>query len=209
DQASLLRIRRLHRWIHERRSRGPRVRDRRVDIRQVAASNRDLRKLVREERFRGDLYYRLAVFPIRIPPLRERIEDVPAIARDITRRIGAEMDRPIELTPAALRALQSHSWPGNIRELKNVLERGVLLSEDTVIDSGDLALESEAFADGRAPNVTLREMEKLHIFRVLEEEDGRVTRAAARLGIPRSSLYQKIRKLGTTRGSGAPVPAKG
>jgi len=182
------------------------VRDRQVDIRLVAASNRDLRKLVREEGFRSDLYYRLAVFPIRIPPLRERIEDVPALARDIAGRLGAELGRPTELTPAALSALQGHSWPGNIRELKNVLERTILLSDDTVIDRSDLALDGEPFSDD--PNVTLREIERLHISRVLEEENGRVARAATRLGIPKSSLYQKMRKLHAARVNGTPAPTK-
>ncbi len=176
------------------------VHDRHVDIRLVAASNRDLRKLIREERFRSDLYYRLSVFPIRIPPLRERIEDVPALARDIAGRLGAELGRSIELTPAALSTLQGHQWPGNIRELKNVLERTILLSDDPVIDRSDLALDGEPFSDN--PNVTLREIERLHISRVLEEEDGRVARAATRLGIPKSSLYQKMRKLHAARANG-------
>jgi DNA-binding NtrC family response regulator len=104
--------------------------------------------------------------------------------------------------------LQSYYWPGNIRELKNVLERTILLSDDPVIDRSDLALDGEPFSDEGDPNVTLREMERLHISRVLEEEDGRVARAATRLGIPRSSLYQKMRKLHAARANGTLAPTK-
>ncbi len=102
--------------------------------------------------------------------------------------------------------MQGHSWPGNIRELKNVLERTILLSDAPVIDRSDLALDGEPFSDD--PNVTLREIERLHISRVLVEEDGRVARAATQLGIPRSSLYQKMRKLHAARVNGTPAPAK-
>jgi DNA-binding NtrC family response regulator len=104
--------------------------------------------------------------------------------------------------------LQNHCWPGNIRELKNVLERTILLSDGPVIDSSDLAMDGEPFTNEGEANVTLREMERLHISRVLQEEDGRVARAATRLGIPRSSLYQKMRKLHAARANGTQAPTK-
>jgi DNA-binding NtrC family response regulator len=104
--------------------------------------------------------------------------------------------------------LQNHCWPGNIRELKNVLERTILLSDGPVIDSSDLAMDGEPFTNEGEANVTLREMERLHISRVLQEEDGRVARAATRLGIPRSSLYQKMRKLHAARANGTLAPTK-
>jgi DNA-binding NtrC family response regulator len=171
------------------------VHDRRVDIRLIAASNRDLGRLVRDQRFRSDLYYRIAVFPIRIPSLRERPEDIPAIARDLAERLALGLGRgPVELTSSAVAALQTHSWPGNIRELKNVLERALLLSDGARVDLKDLPLEQDATLE--ESNLTLGDLERRHIAQVLAEEDWRVPRAAARLGIPRSSLYQKIKKLG-------------
>ena len=137
--------------------------------------------------------------PARVPRLR--------VVLDPGNGMGA-LGASVLVGPAALGALQSHCWPGNIRELKNVIERTILLSDDPVIDRGDLALDGEPFSDEGEANVTLREIERLHISRVLKEEDGRVARAATRLGIPRSSLYQKMRKLHAARANGRPAPAK-
>ncbi|HWQ35182.1 MAG TPA: sigma-54 dependent transcriptional regulator [Blastocatellia bacterium] len=173
------------------------VRDREVDIRLIAATHQDLSLLVREKKFRSDLYYRISTIPLHLPPLRERREDIPLIARQLLTSLAAELGRgQIELEVPAVRALQSYSWPGNIRELRNVLEHAVILSDRNSITPQDLRFailrdESGASYDTA---LSLLEVEKRHIARVLQEEGGHVERAAARLGIPRSSLYQKLRK---------------
>jgi DNA-binding NtrC family response regulator len=154
------------------------VRDRQVDVRLIGATHQDIGQLVREKKFRDDLYFRISTIPLAFPALRERIEDIPDMARYL------------------LRALQSYSWPGNVRELRNVIERAVLLSEQKQIGLKDLHFDGHTsvgapFFDTR---LTLVELEKQHIERVLQEEKGRVEKAAKRLGIPRSSLYQKIKK---------------
>ncbi len=177
------------------------VRDRQVDVRLVAATHRDLAQAQREGRFRADLYYRISTIPLRVPPLRERVEDVEAIALSLLAGIAADLGRaPAALAPAALEALQAYPWPGNVRELRNVLERAVLLSGEQVLQRKDLRFEAQA-STGEAwdTSLTLAELEQRHIERVLRQEGGRVEAAARRLGIPRSSLYEKIRRLGLAR----------
>jgi DNA-binding NtrC family response regulator len=167
------------------------VSDRSVDIRLVAATHQDLAALVGEKRFRSDLYFRISAIPLLVPPLRERVEDIPALARVV---LGSR----VELAPDAERALAAHPWPGNIRELRNVLERAVLLSGRTLLAAGDLQLPRASAAAPPADDssLTLRELERRHIEAVLREERGHVERAARRLGIPRSSLYVKIKQHG-------------
>jgi DNA-binding NtrC family response regulator len=173
------------------------VRDRQVDVRLIAATHQDLGKLVREKRFRDDLYFRVSTIPLAFPPLRERVEDIPTVAQYLLEKVAADLSRgEIKLEPESIRALQSYSWPGNIRELRNVIERAVLLSEHRTISIKDLQFDGNSanrstYLDS---NLTLMELEKQHIERVLREEQGRVEKAARRLGIPRSSLYQKIKK---------------
>lgn len=173
------------------------VRDRQVDVRLIAATHQDLGKLVREKRFRDDLYFRVSTIPLAFPPLRERVEDIPTVAQYLLEKVAADLSRgEIRLEPESIRALQSYSWPGNIRELRNVIERAVLLSEQRTISIKDLQFDGNSanrstYLDS---NLTLMELEKQHIERVLREEQGRVEKAARRLGIPRSSLYQKIKK---------------
>lgn len=173
------------------------VRDRQVDVRLIAATHQDLGKLVREKRFRDDLYFRVSTIPLAFPPLRERVEDIPTVAQYLLEKVAADLSRgEIKLEPESIRALQSYSWPGNIRELRNVIERAVLLSEQRTISIKDLQFDGNSanrstYLDS---NLTLMELEKQHIERVLREEQGRVEKAARRLGIPRSSLYQKIKK---------------
>jgi DNA-binding NtrC family response regulator len=174
------------------------VRDRQVDIRLIAASHQDLNHLVREKKFRSDLYFRISTIPLTIPPLRSRTEDIPLMANYLLERIATDMGRgQMELTPDAIRALQAYSWPGNIRELRNALERAVLLSEGKVIHRHDLYFDThteseDMWSDGT--NLTLLELEQQYITRVLQEEDGNVDRAAKRLDVPRSSLYQKLKR---------------
>jgi DNA-binding NtrC family response regulator len=175
------------------------VRDRQVDVRLIAATHQDLARAVRDNRFRSDLYYRVSTIPLVVPPLRERLEDMELIAQNLLDGLAADLGRgTLSLAPDALAALKAYPWPGNIRELRNVLERAVLLCEGRVLGRRDLRFEPAAPADDPAASatLTLEEMERLHIERVLQAERGHVESAARRLGIPRSSLYQKIKRLG-------------
>lgn len=177
------------------------VRDRGVDIALIAATHQDLDLHVREKQFRSDLYFRISTIPLRVPPLRERPEDVVIIARNLLEKISADLSRgKFELDQDAERVLGAYSWPGNIRELRNVLERAALLSEKPTLGPRDLRFDSALAGDAQNGDgkLTLLEIEKKHIERVLEEERGHVERAAERLGIPRSSLYQKIKRHGIT-----------
>ncbi|MGH9968535.1 MAG: sigma-54-dependent transcriptional regulator [Pyrinomonadaceae bacterium] len=173
------------------------VRDRQVDVRLIAATHQDIGELVREKKFRDDLYFRVSTIPLAFPSLRERIEDIPIMAEYLLDKLSTDLGRgEFELEPDCIKALQTYSWPGNVRELRNVIERAVLLSEQKTIRFKDLHFDGHA---GRPAayldsSLTLNELEKQHIERVLREEQGRVERAATRLGIPRSSLYQKIKK---------------
>jgi DNA-binding NtrC family response regulator len=173
------------------------VRDQQVDVRLIAATHQDIGELVRQKKFRDDLYFRISTIPLSFPPLRKRIDDIPVVAQYLLDKVSADLGRgEIQLQDDCLKALQAYSWPGNVRELRNVIERAVLLSEGKSISLKDLNFEGHANVG--APNsdsrLTLLELEKQHIQRVLEEERGRVEKAANRLGIPRSSLYQKIKK---------------
>jgi len=174
------------------------VRDRRVDIRLVTATHQNLAELVREKKFRNDLYFRISTVPLRVPALRERAEDVPALAEQILEALAARWGHAkITIADDAAAALAGHSWPGNIRELRNVLERAVLLSGRSVLLRKDLRFDAaEAAAAPYDLDRTLLDVEKQHIERVLRAEGGRVEAAAKRLGIPRSSLYQKIKAFG-------------
>lgn len=173
------------------------VRDRQVDVRLIAATHQDLGQLVRERRFRDDLYFRISTIPLSFPALRERLEDIPTLAQYLLDKVSADLGRgELRLDQSCIQALQAYSWPGNIRELRNVIERAVLLSDQKNITLNDLHFDGHTqvgapFLDSR---LTLLELEKQHIERVLQEERGRVEKAARRLGIPRSSLYQKIKK---------------
>jgi len=173
------------------------IRDRQVDVRLIAATHQDIGQLVRDKKFRDDLYFRVSTIPLAFPSLRERVEDIPILATYMLDKLSSDLGRgEIELDEESIRALQAYSWPGNVRELRNVIERAVLLSEQKTITLKELRFDGHA--GSRAPaydsNLTLLELEKQQIERVLTEERGRVEKAAKRLGIPRSSLYQKIKK---------------
>jgi DNA-binding NtrC family response regulator len=174
------------------------VRDRRVDIRLLSATHQNLGELVRDKRFRNDLYFRVNTIPLTVPALRERAEDVPALAAEILETLAARWGHAkIALDVDAASALAGYSWPGNIRELRNVLERAVLLSGRPVIERKDLRFgAAEPAAAPYDLDRTLIEVEQQHIERILRAEGGRVEAAAKRLGIPRSSLYQKIKRFG-------------
>jgi DNA-binding NtrC family response regulator len=163
----------------------------------IAATHQDIGQLVRDKKFRDDLYFRISTIPLSFPALRERIEDIPTMAQYLLNKVAVDLGRgELRLDDSSIQALQAYSWPGNIRELRNVIERAVLLSDQKSITLKDLHFDGHAqlgtpFLDTR---LTLLELEKQHIERVLNEERGRVEKAAKRLGIPRSSLYQKIKK---------------
>jgi DNA-binding NtrC family response regulator len=181
------------------------TRDRRVDVRLIAASHQDIVKLIREKQFRSDLYFRINTIPLTTPSLRDRVEDIPVLAEYFLRRLPHDLGTrgDCELSEGALRALQSYSWPGNIRELRNVLERAILLSDNKVLREKDLHFDipTEPPASSQTAIRTLEEMEKDYIEQVLSIEGGRVEAAAKRLGIPRSSLYGKIKQYGLGRHS--------
>ncbi len=176
-----------------------------VDVRLVAATNRDLAAMVADGCFRSDLYYRLNVFPLVLPPLRERSDDIPPLVRHFTQRFARRMGRRIETIPSAvMEALVRYPWPGNIRELQNVIERAVILSHGSSLQVplGDLqsAAAHDPAATGEA--VTLADAEREHILDALREAGwvvGGPKGAAARLGMKRSTLLWKMKKLGVSR----------
>jgi len=172
-----------------------------VDVRIIAATNRDLRKASETGQFRDDLYYRLNVIPITLPPLRERLEDVPLLVEHFLEHLNLEMSHRIEeVSAGALSALMRYHWPGNVRELRNVLERGMVVAKGSLIMAEDLGLD--AGAPRQAPvdvTLSLDEVEHRHIAAVLHHGGGNVTQAARTLGIDRVTLYNKIKKYGLRR----------
>jgi len=174
----------------------------RTDARLIAATNRDLRQMVEQQKFREDLFYRLNVFPIDVPALRERSEDIPLLVNHFAQRFARQMNRTIETIPAeTMAALKRYPWPGNIRELQNVIERAVIVceTETLVIDENWLSRESAKVQPlSRSLSEELVAREKERIEAALAETRGRVSGpsgAATKLGIPRSTLDSKIRSL--------------
>jgi formate hydrogenlyase transcriptional activator len=176
------------------------VRTIKVDVRLVAATNRDLAQMIAAREFRSDLYYRLSVFPLSLPPLRERTADIPKLVRYFTQKYARRMNKRVERIPAeAMDALTVYAWPGNVRELENLIERAVILTRGTSLEI-PLA-ELRVTAEASTP-VTLQDAERDHIRRVLDQSNGVVggpNGAAARLGMKRTTLQSKMKKLGITR----------
>jgi len=174
----------------------------RVNVRLVAATNCNLAKLVAERRFRSDLYYRLNVFPIPVPPLRDRLEDIPLLVQHFVAKYSERMGKRIDLIPAdAMKALAACSWPGNIRELQNVIERSVILTSGNTL-SLPLAKRPTASLDSAPEPVTLEDAERSHICSTLKQTKGVIAGpngAAARLAMKRSTLYFRMQKLGISR----------
>jgi formate hydrogenlyase transcriptional activator len=169
-----------------------------IDVRLVAATNRNLTQMMGDKLFRSDLYYRLKVFPITLPPLRDRSDDIPDLVRYFTRKYAAKMDRRIERIPSeAMRALVSWPWPGNVRELENFIERSVILSRGPSLRA-PLA-ELRAAAVETTGGSTLEDMEREYIRRVFREAGGVISDAATRLGVPRTTLNAMMKKLGISR----------
>jgi formate hydrogenlyase transcriptional activator len=177
-----------------------------VDFRLLAATNRNLTEMIAEDRFRQDLYYRLSVFPIEVPPLRERVQDIPFLVRHFTRVYAERLNRPVSIIRAEdMEALMSYPWPGNVRELQNVIERCVILSRDEVLQVPNLTTAGPSENRSHSKIQTLAECEREHILQTLEDTDWVVAGqygAAARLGVKRSTLLDKMRRLGISRPRG-------
>jgi formate hydrogenlyase transcriptional activator len=176
------------------------VRTIRVDVRVIAATNRDLPKMVAEREFRSDLYYRLSVFPIQMPALRERRADIPILVRYFAQKYARRLNRRIESIPAeTMERLQRYDWPGNIRELENLIERAVIVSPGPALYVPELDLQAETAAE---PIRTLAAAEREHIMRALMETNwvlGGPNGAAARLGLKRTTLQSRMKKLGISK----------
>jgi transcriptional regulator with GAF, ATPase, and Fis domain len=181
---------------------------RRVDVRLIAATNRDLEVEVQEGRFREDLFYRLSVFPIHLPPLRERPEDIPILAEYFLQRAAPRLGRRMcGIAPASMRRLQQYQWPGNIRQLQNVIEQSAILCDDGELDVPERVLTgprtgargSDTVANMFGENLTLEEIKKRYISHLLTTTRGNMLRAAAILDVDRRSLYRMVARyqLGT------------
>jgi len=173
-------------------------------VRLVAATNRELAQMVREGTFREDLFYRLNVFPLTLPPLRERPEDIPLLARHFVHTYAQRLRKRIDTIPTkALEALTGYPWPGNVRELQNVIERAVILTPDTVLRLPPAEWQrSREVPEVPASGETLAEVERAHILQVLRDTHGVIggpQGAAARLGMRRTSLLYRMEKLGIPR----------
>jgi DNA-binding NtrC family response regulator len=182
-----------------------------VDIRLIAATNRDLREMLRQNQFREDLFHRLNVFTIALPPLRDRVADIPLLASHFLKGFNASQGKSVRLSSGAIDAMKRYSWPGNVREFRNVLERAVTFNETGVIQSAELefgeSLSKQADSATSAgpapvspaapvPGGSLEDLEREHIIRVLHETGGNKKKAAEVLGIERRTLYNKAKRLG-------------
>jgi transcriptional regulator with PAS, ATPase and Fis domain len=170
-----------------------------VDFRIIAATNSNLEKKVADQEFREDLYYRLNVFSIQIPPLRERPSDIPLIARYFLEKYARSMSKEVtDISPEAMKMLVQYNWPGNIRELRNTIERAlVVVGERDQIDPDDLNLLF--LSKESPPGDSLEEIERAHVQRILEQSDWNISRSAEILKIDRVTLYNKIKKYGIQR----------
>jgi formate hydrogenlyase transcriptional activator len=171
-----------------------------ADVRIVAATNQDLEEMVRERKFRPDLYFRLNVFPITVPPLRARTEDIPELVQHFVRKLSRQLNKRIEHVPVeVIDILRAHEWSGNIRELENFVHRSLILSSGPILCPPMAELRTIIKSSAQLPTATLAELEREHILQVLTETNGLVggrDGAAARLGIPRTTLLYRMRKLG-------------
>ena len=182
----------------------------RVNVRLVAATNRDLLQMVRDKEFRADLYYRLSVFPVALPPLRDRREDIPALVQHFVAKYSEQMNKVIETIPSeTMEVIMAYDWPGNIRQLQNFVEHGVIVSEGPVFrpDFGQLQRQTTSVPKSRK---TLEDATRDHILQTLEETSwvvGGRQGAAARLGVARTTLLSKMQRLGIEMQHLSPVPA--
>ena len=169
-----------------------------VDVRIISATNKDLTKAIERQEFREDLYYRLNVVNIDLPPLRDRAEDIPLLAEHFLSKFALENRKDITgFTPAAMEFLLDHDWPGNVRELENSVERAVILAKNDLIDITDLRQKGMAPASAGKPTRNLKEIEKEHILSTITETGENYSEAARILGISRMTLYNKVKEYGT------------
>ncbi|MGZ8844623.1 MAG: sigma-54 interaction domain-containing protein, partial [Pyrinomonadaceae bacterium] len=209
DMPLVMQVKLLHFLEQGRFRRVGSTRDQNADVRIIAATNRDLESEVEQQRFRADLYYRLNVVSLHVPPLRERTEDIPEFINHFLEIYRQRFNRPqLDLSPEARQGLLAYSWPGNVRELRNCLERAAAISGSDTIEAAQIPFlgaghssfpVSRHDAQGAAPApqtapMTLEELEREHILRVLDESDGNRERAAAILGISSRTLYRKLRE---------------
>lgn len=177
-----------------------------VDVRVIAATNQDLWSMVQERTFRADLYYRLNVFPIALPPLRERVDDIPRLVRFFVQKFAERQGKTIEHIPEeVMDILKGYHWPGNIRELQNFVERAVIMTSGTALHAPVVPVQSES---ATASSKTLADAERAHIIAILEETKwvvGGPKGAAAKLGLPRTTLIARMQKLGISRKALGPV----
>ncbi len=175
------------------------TRTQQVDVRVVAATHRDLKQMVEDGEFRSDLYYRLHVFPLSVPPLRERREDIPLLVRHFVDEYARRMNRRIEtIPPQAMEAFRNYAWPGNVRELQNFIERAVILSPESVLRAPLAELKEAAVEIPSSELSTMEEMEREHVLRAIRASNWKIggpNGAAARLGMKRTTLAYRIRKL--------------
>jgi len=188
-----------------------------VDVRVVAATNQDLGRMVQERKFRADLYYRLNVFPMTLPPLRERRQDIPALVEHFVHKFATRQGKAIDTIPdEVMIALERHTWPGNIRELQNVIERGVVMTTGSVLTlrtterlTRDQPVRALSAADPAGVR-TLADAERAHIAATLRETKGVIggpRGAAAQLGVPRTTLIARMQRLGISVSSGPATPS--
>jgi len=168
-----------------------------VDVRVISATNKDLRKAIEKQEFREDLYYRLNVVNIELPPLRERKEDIPLLAEHFLHKFAMENRKEVtELSPEAIESLLAYDWPGNVRELENAIERAIILSKDSPITTADLPQENLSLVGAASIGKNLKEVEKSHILNVLRETGENYSEAARILGVSRMTLYNKAKEYG-------------
>jgi len=165
-----------------------------VDVRILAATNQDLKKAISENKFREDLFYRLNVISIHVPPLRERKDDIPLLVKAFLRRYCLEMNKElVKIAPSALKLLMYYDWPGNVRELENVIERALVIGRSKEIVTDDLPFSRKELGSVEMPK-SLKLMEKLHIKGILEETNWNISKTARLLEVDRQTLYNKIAK---------------
>jgi formate hydrogenlyase transcriptional activator len=189
----------------------------RTDVRLICATHRNLVEMVDERQFRADLYYRLSVFPIELPPLRDRPDDIRLLVHHFAMHYAARMRKPITgISDDFMEPLVRHSWPGNVRELQNFIERSVIMSPGTVLSDSLTDLTHTTHQGSRGPElcapVTLEEAERSHILQTLEQTRGVIggrNGAAAQLGLPRTTLIAKMKRLGLNPSQRLPAPARG
>jgi len=169
----------------------------RSDVRTIAATNKNLSALIADGKFREDLFYRLNVITISVPPLRERKEDIAELSRHFLQKYAAKLSKTVTgFSAEAQELLAGYNWPGNVRELENVVERAVILCEGGILEASDLSIPVTRVVEQLGTNPSLEEMEKTYILRVLKEANNNQSRASQLLGIDRKTLYLKLKKYG-------------